>query len=514
MPHKLSHRSDESTRLLNSSALSSRSSSSHQRIKEIPPHRLRDNLHWRCSTCNTLVATSETGAHLIGCLLELVGTYIDSELKVDSVDSNSVYSFQTDHQIMNSTTNVQRRSSDRPRTKKLERPTPNIIHPVINEKTIEVEDEDNISANVSSCLCRKLINSGSIKSIPENGTTQIETSKRITNHRNINKGSNRSVSGWSGGGKVYPPQPPPPLVTPSTASTCRSETIKKVCNSCDWSSAPERLHSHHGKSSSHHHLHHSHNNSRVNISPTKDKSLIQKQTIDKCSKSPSVKSSPRTSSKSDINNNNSNQVILENDGKHESTSSDFDQHPKEDEDDKDDENGRNKSNRLKDLDLIEPTDQGNYSSLQMKCYLCRQDFPTDDIEIHEIECFEKWKHDNSVLPPNQRIPMASTHGGGGSDHRASFSSITGCDPAGWEHFKSQLTPCPKCSRTFFPHRLAAHEKACLGPQLGKRPKNTGQARNNVHPVPAKVQLNQYPKCTKKSGPGHLRAGQFTYNKHS
>lgn len=41
--------------------------------------------------------------------------------------------------------------------------------------------------------------------------------------------------------------------------------------------------------------------------------------------------------------------------------------------------------------------------------------------------------------------------------RAHFS---GCDPSGWNHFKSKLTSCSKCNRSFFPYRVAAHEKVC------------------------------------------------------
>lgn len=37
---------------------------------------------------------------------------------------------------------------------------------------------------------------------------------------------------------------------------------------------------------------------------------------------------------------------------------------------------------------------------------------------------------------------------------------SGCDPAGWDHFKSKLTSCSKCKRSFFPYRVAAHEKVC------------------------------------------------------
>ncbi|CAG2111041.1 unnamed protein product [Medioppia subpectinata] len=36
----------------------------------------------------------------------------------------------------------------------------------------------------------------------------------------------------------------------------------------------------------------------------------------------------------------------------------------------------------------------------------------------------------------------------------------------WKHFESQLIPCCHCFRTFFPHRLAIHERSCRGIGIG------------------------------------------------
>lgn len=56
----------------------------------------------------------------------------------------------------------------------------------------------------------------------------------------------------------------------------------------------------------------------------------------------------------------------------------------------------------------------------------------------------------------------------------------GCDSLGWEHFKSQLIACRKCRRTFFPHRLSVHEKACKGLTLvGIRSKDDKSLASNT-----------------------------------
>lgn len=70
-------------------------------------------------------------------------------------------------------------------------------------------------------------------------------------------------------------------------------------------------------------------------------------------------------------------------------------------------------------------------------------------------------------------------------------SKAGCDPAGWEHFKSQLVPCPRCCRTFFPHRLPAHEKSCQGTIIKSTIKYN---ESTVPPKSAKIAKPLYLYC--------------------
>lgn len=475
---------------LRPSPSSSRVSSLSVNRKEIPPHRLSDNLHWRCSTCNSLVTTSETGAHLIHCLIDIVGPFIGSGFLSNPLTPEHLGCLpRSPHMQSTVQQPVQRRSNDRPRTKKLERPTPNIKHPVIDETTFENEDDNSVSETSGdttiSCRCRKLIDTNKSRYPPENRTSLLNSSKCNLNHRMVTSkviSVNRNGVGWAqSASKVHPPPPPPP---PPTASTVKLDSDKKVCNSCERSSAPERLHSHHNVKNKHHyHAHnnahhhhyqpnqnHNHHNSythsRVNSSLKQDQSNTKES--NNSTNSPPKQLSQRSKSKDEDDN-----IVNDSDNfKHSSTSFE--------EEEKDEENDVAGNNQLHDIDDKESPDLDNYSSLRVKCYLCRQEFGTDEIETHEIECLEKWKRANSNLPANQRVPMTFNTQGG--EHRGSISSITGCDLSGWEHFKSQLTPCPKCARTFFPHRLAAHKKACLGPQAGKRSKVKGQAHNNAYVI--------------------------------
>jgi hypothetical protein len=87
------------------------------------PHRLDDNLHWRCSSCNTFVATHETHLHLNSCLEQ-----------IEILDP--ILSPLSDQEFDKKLLCIQIKPMDRhqrPRTKTLERPTPNLKHPVINE---------------------------------------------------------------------------------------------------------------------------------------------------------------------------------------------------------------------------------------------------------------------------------------------------------------------------------------------------------------------------------------------
>lgn len=95
-------------------------------------HRLDDNLLWQCSSCREVVPTHKTRSHLVSCfkICTKVKTILFpfSQLEFDQ-EFNSMEKSIVPNSIVPNSINRQ----PRPRTKKLERPTPNLKHPVIND---------------------------------------------------------------------------------------------------------------------------------------------------------------------------------------------------------------------------------------------------------------------------------------------------------------------------------------------------------------------------------------------
>lgn len=112
---------------------------------------------------------------------------------------------------MQSNINTNNRPQDRPRTKRLERPTPNIRHPVIES----LMRHDFFSAN---------------ESLGNTGDTSAKfQSKSIFPTSRASK----RIGGYKGVDSIG-------LRFQAQSNRC----FKKPCNSCDRSSAPERFHSH------------------------------------------------------------------------------------------------------------------------------------------------------------------------------------------------------------------------------------------------------------------------------
>ncbi|XP_028661829.1 zinc finger protein 474-like isoform X1 [Erpetoichthys calabaricus] len=90
------------------------------------------------------------------------------------------------------------------------------------------------------------------------------------------------------------------------------------------------------------------------------------------------------------------------------------------------------------------------------CYICGREFGAASLPIHEPKCLEKWQTENDKLPKKLRRPMPqklSVAQNGGT-------SVEKQNAAALESFKSQLSPCPNCSRTFAPDRLLVHLRSC------------------------------------------------------
>lgn len=95
----------------------------------------------------------------------------------------------------------------------------------------------------------------------------------------------------------------------------------------------------------------------------------------------------------------------------------------------------------------------------MVCYICGREFGTKSISIHEPQCLEKWKLQNSKLPPGQRRPepkkpeVRSIGASGKYD-------VDAMNEAAYQSAMSNLVPCPNCGRTFNPDRLPVHQRSC------------------------------------------------------
>lgn len=91
------------------------------------------------------------------------------------------------------------------------------------------------------------------------------------------------------------------------------------------------------------------------------------------------------------------------------------------------------------------------------CYICGREFGSQSIAIHEPQCLEKWRIENSKLPKHLRRPEPSKPqplGGTGS------YNLQAVNEAAYQSFQAQLLPCESCGRTFLPDSLLIHQRSC------------------------------------------------------
>lgn len=99
------------------------------------------------------------------------------------------------------------------------------------------------------------------------------------------------------------------------------------------------------------------------------------------------------------------------------------------------------------------------------CYICGREFGSQSLAIHEPQCLEKWRIENSKLPKHLRRPEPSKPqplSGSGS------SSLQAANEAAFQSSQAQLLPCESCGRTFLPDRLLVHQRSCK--PKGERPR--------------------------------------------
>ncbi|XP_046661541.1 zinc finger protein 474-like isoform X1 [Homalodisca vitripennis] len=89
------------------------------------------------------------------------------------------------------------------------------------------------------------------------------------------------------------------------------------------------------------------------------------------------------------------------------------------------------------------------------CYLCQKQFGTASYPLHEPQCLQKWQRENQMLavpqPEPSKPPSRRPSEDGVLDHA-------------WEVAQATMVSCDRCSKTFLPHRLEAHQRVC-GPQI-------------------------------------------------
>ncbi|XP_004384327.1 zinc finger protein 474 [Trichechus manatus latirostris] len=91
------------------------------------------------------------------------------------------------------------------------------------------------------------------------------------------------------------------------------------------------------------------------------------------------------------------------------------------------------------------------------CYICGREFGSQSLAIHEPQCLEKWRIENSKLPKHLRRPEPSKpHPPSGKE----FYSLQAANEAAFHSAKAQLLPCEYCGHTFLPDRLLVHQRSC------------------------------------------------------
>ncbi|XP_074651936.1 zinc finger protein 474-like [Tubulanus polymorphus] len=124
------------------------------------------------------------------------------------------------------------------------------------------------------------------------------------------------------------------------------------------------------------------------------------------------------------------------------------------------------------------------------CYICGQKYTTKSLPIHEPQCLEKWKIENSRLPKEQRRPLPKKPKIIGEGKPMTMEEM---NEAAWQSSQSNLAPCPNCGRTFLPDRLIVHQRAC-------KPKPGQDNSNPPRPSAPKPHVNDGPRPNKTAAP--------------
>ena len=107
--------------------------------------------------------------------------------------------------------------------------------------------------------------------------------------------------------------------------------------------------------------------------------------------------------------------------------------------------------------------------VNIKCYLCNEQFNGKEIIRHEAKCLERWRR----LPSDEKRRAIEEQKRWLDDaadlaELSSESDLADDSHGQWKKFRAILRSCRQCGRSFFEHRLEKHETHCKGRQaLGK-----------------------------------------------
>eukprot|EP00090_Calanus_glacialis_P046644 TRINITY_DN9258_c0_g1_i1.p1 TRINITY_DN9258_c0_g1~~TRINITY_DN9258_c0_g1_i1.p1 ORF type:complete len:222 (+),score=46.38 TRINITY_DN9258_c0_g1_i1:40-705(+) len=101
--------------------------------------------------------------------------------------------------------------------------------------------------------------------------------------------------------------------------------------------------------------------------------------------------------------------------------------------------------------------------MPVTCYLCGRDFGSRSIVIHVPNCLKKWEDEQKKLPKSKRrpLPKAPEHLDEIMAGKLEGEELKRFNEAAiGEWNRAVLAECEHCGRTFFPHKLAKHQKSC------------------------------------------------------
>ncbi|XP_029646472.1 zinc finger protein 474-like [Octopus sinensis] len=161
------------------------------------------------------------------------------------------------------------------------------------------------------------------------------------------------------------------------------------------------------------------------------------------------------------------------------------------------------------------------------CYICRREFGTRSIGIHEPQCLKKWKLENEKLPSHLRRKLPIKPDTLPAISGSNSQNISRFNEAVWKSAQNNLVACPSCGRTFLPDRLEVHIRSCkssedkIKPKQENRPKEKKMIRSDTATLITPVLITKNPneedsssqsKSTSKR-PTLRREGTYTPERH-